>query len=696
MITMVQPVKVSAAYENIYVNTGNYRADIIGVAQTQVGYQETYDNNTKYGKWYGFNYYPWCAMFVSWCARQAEVPKTVVANSSFAEPGEDCFNVTRMDGKTYTPVPGDLFFTRSYSHTGLVFYVDGKYFYTIEGNTNNNGSDNGTHVMVLKREISNYYFGTYDNSSVTAPAAPSVRTEKDTYSAGQTIRIEWDAVEGAVSYGIVIYKNGLKYCSSYTGTDTFYDFGSAESGEYLISVAAKQADGTTGYGQHIVKVNYTPTLTVKYNANGGRIGALQQYVVTGGEGTDFYAFASTESYKYGVIPVGTLVKATQLYDSGDHVWAEVGFNGYTGWCIISDGYCERAGYEQTETGDILQYSKEGLATTTWSAGSGEKKALLDPQTANLERENYTFVGWSKTQDGSGTIFYQDQTDITAEQIDESFGYANKTVKLYAIWREMVSEISVVTLPNKTKYFVEDALDAAGLTILVKRTDGTEEVVDSGFTVTGFDSSSAGQKKVTVAYYGATTEFEVDVEERLQYNIEDGYAVITRYGDGSGVVIIPDTIEGVPVTEIASGAFADCSRITGINIPGSVTKIGEGAFSGCGSLAVVNYSGTKAQWDAIDIGQNNDALLAATLVCKSQVMGDFTGDMLVDNNDVIYLLKHSLIPDRFPITTNADFNGDGKVDNDDVIRLLKHSLIPDRFPLTVAMDTATVEELAEDI
>ena len=53
------PLTVSADYENTYTNTGDQRADIIGVALTQVGYQEgkgtgLYNNDTKYGDWAGW------------------------------------------------------------------------------------------------------------------------------------------------------------------------------------------------------------------------------------------------------------------------------------------------------------------------------------------------------------------------------------------------------------------------------------------------------------------------------------------------------------------------------------------------------------------------------------------------------------------------------------------------------------------
>lgn len=36
--------------------------------QSEVGYKEGSNNNTKFGAWYGLNYEPWCAMFLSWCA----------------------------------------------------------------------------------------------------------------------------------------------------------------------------------------------------------------------------------------------------------------------------------------------------------------------------------------------------------------------------------------------------------------------------------------------------------------------------------------------------------------------------------------------------------------------------------------------------------------------------------------------------
>jgi len=149
-------------YENTHINTGDQRVDIISIAKTQVGYMEGENNDTKYGTWYGLPNQPWCAMFVSWCAREAEVPLDILRNCAVAAPDPGYFDIPFYDGENYTPKHGDLFFTKTFSHVGLVDYVDGEYFYTVEGNTNDSGSSMGIGVFTLKRTLKDYYFGVPD------------------------------------------------------------------------------------------------------------------------------------------------------------------------------------------------------------------------------------------------------------------------------------------------------------------------------------------------------------------------------------------------------------------------------------------------------------------------------------------------------------------------------------------------------
>ncbi len=57
--------------------------------------------------------------------------------------------------------------------------------------------------------------------------------------------------------------------------------------------------------------------------------------------------------------------------------------------------------------------------------------------------------------------------------------------------------------------------------------------------------------------------------------------------------IPDSIDGIPVTEIAAKAFSDCSAIVNVTIPDSVETIGNRAFYNCDSLETVSI-GTGMQ------------------------------------------------------------------------------------------------------
>lgn len=82
-----------------------------------------------------------------------------------------------------------------------------------------------------------------------------------------------------------------------------------------------------------------------------------------------------------------------------------------------------------------------------------------------------------------------------------------------------------------------------------------------------------------------------------------------FGNCSGLmsVSIPSS-----VTSIASCAFLGCSSLTSVSIPNSVTSIGEMAFSRCNELRTVYYDGTQAQWQDIDILNDNAPLTSADI------------------------------------------------------------------------------------
>ena len=76
---------------------------------------------------------------------------------------------------------------------------------------------------------------------------------------------------------------------------------------------------------------------------------------------------------------------------------------------------------------------------------------------------------------------------------------------------------------------------------------------------------------------------------LTYHISNGKVTITGCNsDASGKLIIPDTIEGYPVTTIRYHAFKDCTSLTSVTIGNSVTSIGDWAFCRCEKLTSVTF------------------------------------------------------------------------------------------------------------
>ena len=130
--------------------TGDWREDLIAVAETQMGYVESTrdfiirDDGSKqgytvYGDWYGMSYEEWCAMFVSFCAEYAGIPRSSLPREAAVAKmlsGMRSLGVYERRGK-YEPVRGDIiFFTREGrpGHVGIVTDANESTVHTIEGN----------------------------------------------------------------------------------------------------------------------------------------------------------------------------------------------------------------------------------------------------------------------------------------------------------------------------------------------------------------------------------------------------------------------------------------------------------------------------------------------------------------------------------------------------------------------------------
>lgn len=149
--------------------TGDQRDDVIAVALSQLYYAEGNSEEEFHGlnasgdgnfTEYCFNYgaldqdgngtrefgYPWCAAFVTFCLRRAEISKTIAPSHVNCTSWLNIFKQSSSNYKyyargTYTPIKGDIIFfksettSRASDHVGLVIGLANGYVYTVEGNT---------------------------------------------------------------------------------------------------------------------------------------------------------------------------------------------------------------------------------------------------------------------------------------------------------------------------------------------------------------------------------------------------------------------------------------------------------------------------------------------------------------------------------------------------------------------------------
>ncbi len=170
-------------------------------------------------------------------------------------------------------------------------------------------------------------------------------------------------------------------------------------------------------------------------------------------------------------------------------------------------------------------------------------------------EGYTVSGFSSTSAG---------TKVVTVEYEGVFAVLNVEVK--APTTSTITGIEIYTLPAKTEYFVGEKKDFSGLSVYVLYSDGSKEVVTSGWADSGFNSSSAGTKTITLRYkLRYTAKFTVTIKtveltgiqittmpDKTQYWIGEeldttGLTVSETWSDGKTVPITEYTLTGFDST-----------------------------------------------------------------------------------------------------------------------------------------------------
>lgn len=179
------------------MTTHQYRSPsarkIIEVALAEVGYHEGRDPS---GNWNNHQKYSpavpglewsqgqaWCATFISWCALKSGLavlfPRTASTDTAAAwfKDHHQWSEFPAVGAQGFLGQNGDMF------HTFLVVDFDDTYAYTVEGNTNNNGSPQGDGVYQLRRvrrltEIQGYGIPKFPEGVVSADPALAYQTPR--------------------------------------------------------------------------------------------------------------------------------------------------------------------------------------------------------------------------------------------------------------------------------------------------------------------------------------------------------------------------------------------------------------------------------------------------------------------------------------------------------------------------------------
>ena len=515
-------------------NTGNQRKDIVEIALTQVGYEEKSVNDTFYGDWYQLPGQEWCAMFVSWCARQAEVSEDILYPTAWAHPNS--FKISCYPGTEYTPQPGDLFFTENFTHVGIVWYVEGEFFYCIEGNARYHDytlppdpSIDSYHVMTNKRLISAHSFGVpaYEgcdkehsyvrghDTSHPHRAYYECSTCGDKYYTGYK-----DTVSGCsscFSCGCNAEKAGyyqLQYDDEYLRLRKTHDWGNPMPNYVtpgsVLYVYGISRDGWAYVEYYGLKGHIPAEYLVPYDSEAPAsptvTTAKTQWYSNESIALTWDSVEKAEQYRLDLYRDGALYQQLRFTDTSCTLTLPGGdFEARLTACNrVGQSACSQVAFSVRDTYYVnyqLGGGTNGPATQTQSLGQTLLLSTIEPS-----RQGYRFLGWTDVPDGQFVRYKAgDPMIITGD------------ATLYAVWKNDNAEATSLTIRqgmDKTLYLLGDQLDTTGLLLDIFYSDGTGYSLDTGFTTQGFDPQTVGQQTITITCEGLTVTCQVQVIETV--------------------------------------------------------------------------------------------------------------------------------------------------------------------------------------
>jgi hypothetical protein len=140
---------------------------------------------------------------------------------------------------------------------------------------------------------------------------------------------------------------------------------------------------------------------------------------------------------------------------------------------------------------------------------------------------------------------------------------------------------------------------------------------------------ASDSKAVIYYWPGTTGWSspfagiTAVLFPFTYLASPGGVTIDGFSGSVAAVVIPATIDDVPVTSIGTAAFASNPIPTSITIPASITNIGVGAFAFCPNLKTITMGTPNLYYSSV-----NGVLYNQSLTTLIQYPGGLTGSYVI--------------------------------------------------------------------
>ena len=161
------------------------------------------------------------------------------------------------------------------------------------------------------------------------------------------------------------------------------------------------------------------------------------------------------------------------------------------------------------------YRLEAAAAALWPyVDLTSLKEACDQYTEYIQNIGQGMTGdkeWEAFQDALANAQYL----LSQEQITKEIA-AQALTKLEEAAGQLsaVESLSVVKGPDKTVYYTGESLDVTGLQVEAVDQKGNKKTLEEGtYTLGEFDSSTVGEKEITVSFQGVTTSFTVEVIQR---------------------------------------------------------------------------------------------------------------------------------------------------------------------------------------